>query len=122
MKFLKSLASIALVQLALIAPVMAQSALDQIKTAGVIRIGTEGTYAPFTFHDTTGALVGFDVEIGREIAKRLGVEAEFVEGPWDGLIAGIDANRYDVVINQVGINDDRKTKYDFSEPYIASKA
>lgn len=122
MKFLKSLAAIALAQLVLVAPVLAQSALDQIKTAGVIRIGTEGTYAPFTFHDSADVLVGFDVEIGREIAKRLGVEAEFVEGPWDGLIAGIDANRYDVVINQVGITDERKQKYDFSEPYIASKA
>jgi cystine transport system substrate-binding protein len=103
-------------------PVFAQADLAQIKEAGAIRIGTEGTYAPFTFHDDTGALVGFDVEIGRAIAEKLGVEAEFIEGPWDGLIAGIDANRYDVVINQVGINDERKAKYDFSEPYIASKA
>ncbi|WP_108398038.1 amino acid ABC transporter substrate-binding protein [Devosia submarina] len=112
----------ALVALSLAAPVLAQSALDEIKQAGVLRIGTEGTYAPFTFHDASGELVGFDVEIGREIAERIGVEAQFVEGPWDGLIAGIDANRYDVVINQVGINEERQAKYDFSEPYIASKA
>ena len=103
-------------------PVFAQSALDAVKQAGVLRIGTEGTYAPFTFHDASGALVGFDVEIGRAIAAQIGVEPEFVEGPWDGLIAGIDANRYDVVINQVGINAERQAKYDFSEPYIASKA
>lgn len=122
MKISKWLAAIGLVQLALATPVLAQSALDQIKQAGALRIGTEGTYAPFTFHDSTGTLVGFDVEIGQQIAERLGVKAEFVEGPWDGLIAGIDANRYDVVINQVGINDERKAKYDFSEPYIASKA
>lgn len=108
--------------LALATPAFAQTALDAVKSAGALRIGTEGTYAPFTFHDDTGALVGFDVEIGREIAERLGVEAEFVEGPWDGLIAGIDANRYDVVINQVGITEERQAKYDFSEPYIASKA
>jgi cystine transport system substrate-binding protein len=122
MKISKSLLAVGLLQLALSTPVLAQSALDQIKQAGVLRIGTEGTYAPFTYHDSTGALVGFDVEIGREIAERLGVEAEFVEGPWDGLIAGIDANRYDVVINQVGITEERQAKYDFSEPYIASKA
>jgi cystine transport system substrate-binding protein len=108
--------------LSLAAPVMAQTALDDVKAAGVLRIGTEGTYAPFTFHDESGALVGFDVEIGRAIADHIGVEAEFVEGPWDGLIAGIDANRYDVVINQVGINEERQAKYDFPEPYIASKA
>jgi L-cystine transport system substrate-binding protein len=120
MKIAKALLAIGL--LVLSTPALAQSALDQIKGAGVLRIGTEGTYAPFTYHDSTGALVGFDVEIGREIAQRLGVEAQFVEGPWDGLIAGIDANRYDVVINQVGITAERQAKYDFSEPYIASKA
>ena len=53
----------------------------------------------------TDKLVGFDVEIGREIAKRLGVKPEFLEGKWDGLIAGLDANRYDAVINQVGITE-----------------
>src|SRR5690606_19699875 len=122
MKLTKTLLAIGLAQLALAAPVLAQSALEQIEENGALRIGTEGTYAPFTYHDSTGALVGFDVAIGRAIAERLGVEAEFVEGPWDGLIAGIDANRYDVVINQVGINEERQAKYDFSEPYIASKA
>ena len=120
MKVAKALLALGL--LAFTTPVLAQTALDELKSAGVLRIGTEGTYAPFTFHDSSGELVGFDVEIGREIAERLGVEAQFVEGPWDGLIAGIDANRYDVVINQVGINEERKAKYDFSEPYIASKA
>lgn len=96
--------------------------LDTIRKAGVIRIGTEGTYAPFTFHDAQNKLVGFDVEIGEEVAKRLGVKPQFLEGKWDGLIAGLDAGRYDVVINQVGITDARKAKYDFSQPYIASKA
>lgn len=122
MKLLKSVLVLGLLQLAVMTPTFAQSGLDAIKAAGTLRIGTEGTYAPFTFHDASGALVGFDVEIGREIAKRLGVEAEFVEGKWDGLIAGIDANRYDAVINQVGITAERQAKYDFSEPYIASKA
>lgn len=122
MNIIKSVLAIGLVSLGLSGPALAQTALDEIKSAGALRVGTEGTYAPFSFHDASGALVGFDVEIAREIAKRIGVEAQFVEGPWDGLIAGIDANRYDVVINQVGITDERKAKYDFSEPYIASKA
>ncbi|WP_421446739.1 transporter substrate-binding domain-containing protein, partial [Agrobacterium tumefaciens] len=100
----------------------AQSNLADIKTAGVIKIGTEGTYAPFSFHDKSNALTGFDVEIGRAIAQRLGVKAEFVEGKWDGLIAGLDVKRYDAVINQVGITDARKVKYAFSDPYISSAA
>jgi cystine transport system substrate-binding protein len=100
----------------------AGSNLEEIKQAGVLKIGTEGTYAPFTYHDASGELVGFDVEIGRAIAEKIGVKPEFVEGKWDGLIAGLDAKRYDTVINQVGITEERKQKYDFSEPYIASKA
>jgi cystine transport system substrate-binding protein len=103
-------------------PAAAQSRLDDVKAAGVLKIGTEGTYAPFTFHDAKNELVGFDVEIGRAVAEKMGVKPQFLEGKWDGLIAGIDANRYDVVINQVGITDVRKAKYDFSAPYIVSKA
>ena len=116
------LAAAVVVQAAVALPAFAGENLDKIKTAGVIRIGTEGTYAPFTFHDASGKLVGFDVEIGEAVAERLGVEAEFVEGKWDGLIAGLDADRYDAVINQVGITEARQQKYAFSEPYIASKA
>ncbi len=124
MNWLKPLVAALVLQAAalpLVAPT-ARAELADVKAAGVLRIGTEGTYAPFTFHDASGALVGFDVELGREVAKRLGVKVEFLEGRWDGLIAGLDANRYDAVINQVGITEERKAKYDFSEPYIASKA
>jgi cystine transport system substrate-binding protein len=100
----------------------APTQLDQIKSAGTLKVGTEGTYAPFTFHDSSNALTGFDVEIARAIASRLGVKAEFIEGKWDGLIAGLDAKRYDVVINEVTVTDARKAKYDFSDVYIVSKA
>lgn len=96
--------------------------LETIKQSGKLRIGTEGTYAPFTYHDDKGTLTGFDVDLGREIAKRLGVKPEFIETKWDGMIAGLDANRFDVVMNEVSINAERKAKYDFSDPYIASKA
>ncbi|OZB99053.1 amino acid ABC transporter substrate-binding protein [Paenibacillus sp. XY044] len=96
--------------------------LETIKANGKLRIGTEGTYAPFTFHDDKGTLTGFDVDLGREIAKRLGVKPEFIETKWDGMIAGLDAKRFDVVMNEVSINAERKAKYDFSDPYIVSKA
>lgn len=99
-----------------------QNLLDKIKAEGVIRIGTEGTYAPFTFHDENGKLTGFDVEIAKEVARRLGVKVEFIETKWDGMFAGLDAKRFDVVANQVTIREDRLEKYDFSVPYIVSKA
>jgi L-cystine transport system substrate-binding protein len=122
MKFTKSVMVMAVLQLALATGAYAQSSLETIKSAGVIKIGTEGTYAPFSFHDASGKLVGFDVEIGEAIASKLGVKAEFVEGKWDGLIAGIDAKRYDLVLNQVSITPERQVKYDFSAPYITAKA
>ncbi len=99
-----------------------KSSLDVVKATGKLRIGTEGTYAPFTYHDANGKLTGFDVEIAEEITKRLGVEPEFTETQWDGLVAGMDAKRFDVIFNEVSIRDDRKAKYDFSDPYIVSKA
>lgn len=117
-----TLAAAVLVYTTATLPALAGENLNKIKSSGTIRIGTEGTYAPFTFHDTSGKLVGFDVEIGEAVAEKLGVKAEFIEGKWDGLIAGIDADRYDAVINQVGITEARQQKYAFSEPYIASKA
>ncbi|EUB98629.1 ABC-type transporter, periplasmic subunit family 3 [Rhizobium sp. CF080] len=119
---LKSIVVAALIHAAALTPSLAGENLAAIKSAGIFKIGTEGTYAPFTFHDPSGKLAGFDVEIGQAVAAKLGVKAEFVEGKWDGLIAGLDAKRYDTVINQVGITEARKQKYDFSDPYIASKA
>ena len=96
--------------------------LSKIKSEKKIRIGTEGTYAPYTFHDKSGKLTGFDVEIAEEVSKRLGVKPEFVETKWDGMFAGLDAKRFDMVVNEVGILPDRKLKYDFSNAYIVSKA
>lgn len=122
MNWLKTITTAAAINAAMFSYSSAGENLEQIKSAGSIKIGTEGTYAPFTFHDASNKLVGFDVEIGEAVAKKLGVKAEFIEGKWDGLIAGLDSKRYDAVINQVGITEARKQKYAFSEPYIASKA
>jgi L-cystine transport system substrate-binding protein len=96
--------------------------LAEIKEEGVLTVGTEGTYPPFTFHDEKGELTGFDVEIAREVAERLGVEAEFMETQWDAMFAGLDSERFDMIANQVGIRPDRQEKYDFSEGYISSAA
>ncbi len=98
------------------------TSLDRIIKSGVIKVGTEGTYAPFTFHDENNVLTGFDIEIAEEVAKRLGVKAEFIETKWDGIFAGIDAKRFDMIANQVTIRADRVEKYDFSTPYIKTRA
>ncbi|WP_229720217.1 amino acid ABC transporter substrate-binding protein [Oceanobacillus neutriphilus] len=96
--------------------------LEEVKDKGVLHIGTEGTFAPFSFHDDSGKLTGYDVEIVEEVAERLGVEPEFHETQWDSIFAGLDAKRFDVIANQVGITEERLEKYEFTEPYTRSTA
>ena len=82
-----------------------------------ITFATEGTYAPYSYHDEDDKLVGFDVEVAQAVAEKLGVEARFTETQWDGIIAGLDAKKYDAIANQVSITEERQQKYLFSEPY-----
>lgn len=96
--------------------------LEEVQERGKLLIGTEGTYPPFTYHDDADELVGYDVEVGKALAEEMGLEAEFIETNWDACIAGLDAKRYDVVMNQVGITTERLEKYDFSTPYTVSRA
>lgn len=91
--------------------------LARIQEAGEITIAMEGTWAPWTYHDENDELVGYDVEVAKKIAEKLGVEPVFVEGEWDGLLAGLEAGRYDIMVNGVEYTDERAEKYDFSEPY-----
>jgi His/Glu/Gln/Arg/opine family amino acid ABC transporter permease subunit len=91
---------------------------ESIRDSGVLRVGTEGTYAPFSYHDpTSGQLAGYDVDVANAVADKLGVRAEFVETPWDSIFAALGADRFDVVANQVTITPERQAKYDLSEPY-----
>jgi cystine transport system permease protein len=90
---------------------------DRIQSAGILRVGTEGVYAPFSYHDESGQLVGYDVDVAKAVGQKLGVSVEFVETPWDSMFAALEANRFDIVANQVTINDERKAKYDLSDPY-----
>ncbi len=91
--------------------------LAAIKEKGKLVVGTEGTYSPNSYHDGSGNLVGFDVDVARAIGKHLGVEVEFYEAKWDSLFAAMDSGRVDTVINEVEYNEDRAKKYDFSDPY-----
>ncbi|WP_110809363.1 ABC transporter permease subunit [Mycolicibacterium porcinum] len=91
---------------------------EPLKSAGVLRVGTEGVYSPFSYHDTaTGQLVGYDVDVARAVGDKLGVRVEFVETPWDSIFAALEANRFDVVANEVTISPERQAKYDLSQPY-----
>lgn len=99
----------------------ADDLLAQIKERRSIIVAMEGTWAPWTYHDEDDNLVGYDVEVAQNIAEKLGVEVEFIEGAWDGLLAGLDAGRYDIMVNGVGVTEERAEKYNFSTPYAYNK-
>lgn len=99
----------------------ADDSLATVQRSGTLTVGTEGTYRPFSYHDGgSGALTGYDVEVIKAVAGKLGVKAKFEETQWDAIFAGLEAKRFDVIANQVSITPERKAKYDFSTPYTYS--
>lgn len=97
--------------------------LARIKTAGKITVATEGAWSPFTYHDeTSNELVGFDVEVAKEIAKRIGVEAEFAEGDFDGGLTGVAQGTFDMMANGVDVTGDRQQTFDFTDAYAYDRA
>ena len=98
----------------------AGSSADQlaaIQASGKLIVALEGAWQPWSYHDESDILVGYDVEVSRAIAEKLGVEPEYVESDWDSLFAGLDAGRFDMVCNGVEVTDERALTYDFTTPY-----
>lgn len=97
--------------------------LDTVKTRGTLKVAMEGNYPPFNFKDPkSGELTGFEVDVAKLLAARLGVKAEFTTTEWSGILAGLGAGKYDVILNQVGITEARQKAFDFSQPYTLSSA
>lgn len=94
------------------------TSLKAVKDRGKLQIGMSGTYPPFAYRDPSGNLIGFDVEITTEVAKRLGVTPDYVTMPFKGLIASLDTKRFDLIANQMGMTPERVAKYAFSKPYV----
>lgn len=95
----------------------ADDLLSTIQNRGTLIVALEGAWQPWSYHDETDTLVGYDVEVSRAIAEKLGVEPEYVESDWDSLFAGLDAGRYDLVCNGVEVTEERSKTYDFTTPY-----
>ena len=95
----------------------AANKLEAIQSNGKLVIALEGAWQPWSFHDESDTLVGYDVEVSRAIAEKLGVEPEYVESDWDSLFAGLDAGRYDLVCNGVEVAEERAKTYNFTTPY-----
>ena len=96
-------------------------ALTKIQERGTLIVGMEGNWSPWTYHDEkTGELTGLEVDIANLIAEGLGVKADFQEAPWDALLAGVDAGRFDIICNGVGYTEERAKSYSFTTPYVYS--
>ena len=95
----------------------ASDQLSSIQSSGKLIVALEGAWQPWSFHDESDTLVGYDVEVSRAIAEKLGVEPEYVESDWDSLFAGLDAGRYDMVCNGVEVTEERAKTYAFTTPY-----
>jgi len=95
--------------------------LDQIKSAGTIKVGTSADYPPFEYVDGNGNKVGFDVELMEELGKRLGVKVEWVDMPFDSLLAAVQQGKIDAAISAFNYSEERDKTVDFTEPYYTSE-
>ncbi len=112
--FLKTLLS-ATVAFGVVFSAQAQDALARVKQAGVIKVGTETAFAPFDFIDA-GAHVGLNVDLFAAVAKELGVKLEWVALPWEGVLPGLEAKKFDMVAGPATITKERMERYVFSPP------
>ena len=95
-------------------------AFGAVGTAGAqdkLRLATEGTYPPWNYRDASGALVGWDIEIGNAICDRMKAQCEFIAQDWDGIIPGLNAKKYDLIVASMGITEKRKEQVAFSNKY-----
>ena len=96
--------------------------LAKVKDKGKITMAMSGQYPPFNFVNDKNELTGFDVEMGKEIAKRIGVSGVPLTTAWDGIIAGLLANKYELICGSMAITEERLKSIDFSDPYYRSGA
>ncbi|WP_428426691.1 ABC transporter substrate-binding protein [Pararhizobium sp.] len=103
--------------IALVLACAAAFSMTPANAAEKLRIGTEGAYPPFNFIDTAGKIGGFDVDIGLALCAKIQVECEVVAQDWDGIIPGLVAKKYDMIIASMFITDERRKQVSFSDPY-----
>ncbi|MGX2957954.1 transporter substrate-binding domain-containing protein [Peribacillus sp. JNUCC 23] len=89
--------------------------LAEIKEKGEITIGLDDTLPPMEYRNDKNELVGFDIDFAEALAKELGVKVKFVPSAWDGIIPGLDAKRFDMILSSMNVTDERKKKVDFVE-------
>lgn len=97
------------------------SRLESIKNSGVMKVGTSADYPPFEYVDASGNMAGFDIDLMEEIAKRMGVSLEWVDMPFDSLIAGVQEGKIDASISAFNYTEERDKVVDFTDPYYSGE-
>ena len=125
MRFVKVIVSLAVLLCWMAAPVMAddielakKSTLSQILERGEIRVGFEAGYMPFEMTDKKGNFVGFDIDMGKRMAKAMGVKYVPVNTAWDGIIPALLTKKFDIIISGMTVTQERNLKVNFADPYI----
>lgn len=91
--------------------------LASIKQTGILEVANSGAYPPFSFVDPKGEVVGFDVDIAKAVAKKMGVTAKVITAPWSGMVPALVAGKFDVCICSMAITPEREKAIDFTKPY-----
>ncbi len=99
----------------------ADNSLQKIKEKGKFIVGLDDSFPPMGFRGDEGQIVGFDIDLAKEAAKRLGVKVEFKPVAWDGVIMSLKNGMIDVIWNGLTITEERDEKIDFSSPYLRSR-
>lgn len=97
---------------------LASALPEKTKTSGKISFGVDDAYPPMEYRDEKNTLVGFDIDFGNAIAKKLGIKSEWVPTVWDGILPSLSAKKFDAILSSLSITDKRKLEIGFSEPYI----
>ena len=110
-----------LLAIALVAPAVlaaGDGSLDRVKKAGKLVIGIDDAYPPMEFRDENNELIGFDIDMAREIGRRLGVEVAWIPTEWNGVILALNSGKFDIICSAMSITEERAKQVDFSPPYI----
>jgi ABC-type amino acid transport substrate-binding protein len=86
----------------------------------VLRVGVDDTYPPMEFKDEKNNTVGFDIDLAKEIGKKLGLEVEFISTAWDGIFTSLNTDKFDMIVSSVSINEERQQNFSLTKPYIAN--
>ena len=113
---MKDLRAAAIV-LALAAGAVLAAGCGGVGGPGQVRVAVDATYPPFESVDSSGAIVGFDVDLVRAAAREAGLEADVINQPFEGILPGLQQGKYDVVVSCLTITPERAREVDFTKPY-----